>query len=155
MHLHGLLIALALCVDITAALPADQVPSLEFPLRLIKRAEDDPGQWMTETEIFENLTLKRRGFIDITDITVRPSSYPGYTHSLTTPNTGPRLPTSPLHARRRYYRPRCIISQQSHAQGRGNQDDWPNEHQQSPKVAKAIHKVRTNPQLLSYDPSSY
>ena len=43
-------------------------------LRLVKTSEEDPGQWVKESQKYELFTSKNIGFIDITDIKVR-SSY--------------------------------------------------------------------------------
>ncbi|KAK5994361.1 Leucine aminopeptidase 1 [Cladobotryum mycophilum] len=65
MIANTLLAVLAASAQVALAAPAAQTNSA---MRLIKTSESDRGTWMTEKQIFDNLTLKRKGFFDITDI---------------------------------------------------------------------------------------
>ncbi|KAK7223430.1 hypothetical protein V2G26_011433 [Clonostachys chloroleuca] len=67
MHFSTAVVALVASLQITYAAPSEKIVR-ESSLRLIKTSEDDPGQWVTEEEKYENFTAKKIGFIDITEI---------------------------------------------------------------------------------------
>lgn len=69
MHFSTAVVALVASLQITYAAPSEKIVR-ESSLRLIKTSEDDPGQWVTEEEKYENFTAKKIGFIDITEIRV-------------------------------------------------------------------------------------
>ena len=54
--------------SIAAAIPQDARPiDSAKDVRLIKTAEDDPGVWVLDKDIFDSYISKRINFVDVTD----------------------------------------------------------------------------------------
>lgn len=135
MRIHAAVALVGACLHAVLA-AAEPRARTDAALRLVKTSEGDPGQWVTEKQMFERFVSRKVGFLDITD---RPEVWA----LLFRPPLGCSGTDALLTAREATARlaPDDVVSSTGPAQGHGREAHLRGQRCEAAGLAADAHKV--------------